>query len=386
MERQMSSFAEGIALDVGLAVAVAALELSDAFVFNTGQHRDVLTTCLLLASALPLVAWRRCPFLVLQVTGWATIALSALGAAHLGLGPLAATYAVASWSGKPARWAAAGSLLIAVWLVPLLTADSGAIPTNAALYAAAWILGALMRDRRISNAALRARTIELAREREEKAALAAESERARIARELHDVLTHSVSVMVIQAQAAQAAGPDHDRMSTALRRIEAIGQEALAELRGLLRTMRPDDEPSARTPQPGLDRLDELLETVRAAGVRVSLAREGTVRAVPASVQLSAYRIVQEALTNTIRHTNGASASVVLRYLPDALAVEVRDDGPATPAHADGEGRGLAGMRERARLVGGTLIAERSPEGGFRVAARLPLRNEALAAPGEPPP
>jgi signal transduction histidine kinase len=386
MDSEMSASPVPNALDAALAIAVAALELSDAFVFNTGQHRDALTTFLLLASALPLVAWRRRPFLVLQVTGWATVALSALHAAHLGLGPLAATYAVASWSGKPARWAAACSLLIAVWLVPLLTADSGSIPTNAALYAAAWILGALMRDRRISNAALRARTVELAHEREEKAALAAQTERARIARELHDVLTHSVSIMVIQAQAAQAAGSDHDRMSTALKRIEAVGQEALAELRGLLRHARPDDESSSRSPQPGLDRIEELLETVRAAGVQVSLAREGTICAVPASVELSAYRIVQEALTNTIRHADGASASVVLRYLPDELAVEVQDDGPAGLDRAGGAGRGLAGMRERARLVGGTLVAERSPQGGFRVAARLPLRNNALAVPREPAP
>jgi signal transduction histidine kinase len=386
MNRQISDRAPPIVLDLALALTVAALELSDAFVFNTHQRRDVLTTCLLLASALPLVAWRRWPFWTLQVTGWATIALSALNAAHLGLGPLAATYAVATWSGKPARRAAAGSLLVAVWLVPLLTGDSSAIPTNAALYAAAWILGALMRDRRVSNAALRARTVELAREREEKAALAVQTERARIARELHDVLTHSVSVMVIQAQAGQAAGADHDRMGTALKRIETIGQEALAELRGLLRHVRPDHESLARTPQPGLDRIDELLEAVRAAGVQVSLEREGAICAVPASVELSAYRIVQEALTNTIRHTDGASASVVLRYLPGELAVEVLDDGPAAPGAADGGGRGLAGMRERARLVGGTLVAERSPQGGFRVAARLPLRHGALAGSREPAP
>jgi len=153
-----------------------------------------------------------------------------------------------------------------------------------------------------------------------------------------------------------------------------VGHESLVELRGLLRHVRPGGEPLTRAPQPGLDRLDELVAEVRAAGVAVSLAREGTACAVPASVELSAYRIVQEALTNTMRHTASPSATVVLRYLPGELALEVLDDGPTEVRHASGQGQGLAGMRQRATLVGGNLVAENRPEGGFRVAARLPLR------------
>jgi len=359
--------------DVCLALAVTALELAYVLIFNADQHHDALTVGLVIASALPLVAWRRWPFATFQVTAWATVALAALHAPHLGLGPIAGTFAVACWGRTPARRVAAGMLLVGVWLVPLLTADAASVPRNAALFAAAWILGALMRERRLTTAALRARAAELAREREEKATLAAEMERARIAREVHDVLTHSVSVMVIQAQAAQAAGSDHERVSAALRRIEAVGQESLAELRGLLRRLRPGDEALSRSPQPGLDRLDELLAEVRAAGVEVSLAREGPVHAVPASVELSAYRIVQEALTNTLRHTASPSATVVLRYLPGELRVEVLDEGPAETARPGGVGHGLVGMRERATLVGGSLVAEDLPEGGFRVAARLPL-------------
>jgi len=361
-------------LDVGLALAVTALELSDVFLFHASDHRDALTIGLTLASALPLVFWRRWPFATLQVTAWATIALAALNAPHLGLGPIASVYAVACWSRPVTRRVAGSLVLVGVWLVPLLTRDATAVPTNAAFYAAAWILGALMRERRIATAALQARAEELQREREEKAVLAAEMERARIARELHDVLTHSVSVMVIQAQAAQAAGSDHERVSRALQRIEAVGHEGLVELRGLLRHVRPGGEPLTRAPQPGLDRLDELVAEVRAAGVAVSLAREGTACAVPASVELSAYRIVQEALTNTMRHTASPSATVVLRYLPGELALEVLDDGPTEVRHASGQGQGLAGMRQRATLVGGNLVAENRPEGGFRVAARLPLR------------
>ena len=361
-------------LDVVLALAVTALELSDVFLVNAHTHHDALTVGLVLASSLPLVAWRRWPFATLQVTAWATIALAARHEPHLGLGPIAATYAVASWSGTRARRTGGAMLLVGVWLVPLLTADAASVPRNAALFAAAWILGALMRERRLTTAALRARTFELAREREEKAALAAEMERARIARELHDVLTHSMSVMVIQAQAAQAAIRDQNAVSTALRRIETVGQESLTELRRLLRRIRSEEELLAHEPQPGLDRLDELLAEVRAAGVEVSLAREGTVCTVPASVDLSAYRIVQEALTNAIRHAAGASATVVLRYLPGELALEVQNDGPAAPDRPGGAGHGLSGMRERAALVGGSLVAEGRPEGGFRVTARLPLR------------
>ena len=361
-------------LDAVLALAVTGLELSDVFLVNARTHHDALTVGLVLAAAVPLVGWRRWPFVTLQVTASATIALAALHEPHLGLGPIAATYAVASWSGKPARTAAGAMLLVGVWLVPLLTADAASVPRNAALFAAAWILGGLLRERRLTTVALRARTLELAREREQKAALAAEMERARLARELHDVLTHSMSVMVIQAQAAQAAIHDQNTVSTALRRIEAVGQESLAELRRLLRRVRPEEELLSRAPQPGLDRLDELLAEVRAAGVDVSLAREGTVCTVPASVDLSAYRIVQEALTNAIRHAAGASATVVLRYLPGELALEVLDDGPAAPERPIGEGHGLAGMRERAALVGGSLVAEGRPEGGFRVTAHLPLR------------
>ncbi|MGZ4177620.1 MAG: sensor histidine kinase [Solirubrobacteraceae bacterium] len=361
------------ALDAGLALVVTALELSDLLVFNSGNNRDALTIALLLLSSVPLVAWRRWPFIAFQLTAWATVALAARHDTHLGLGPIAATYGVASWGGTITRRVTAAALLIAVWLVPLLTDDTHSIPTNAALFSAAWVLGALMRERRVQAAALQARTVELAREREEKAALAAEGERARIARELHDVLTHSVSVMVIQAQAAQTPEPDVARMTTALSRIESIGKETLTELRGLLRQIRPSSESLSRQPQPGLDRIGELVDSVRDAGIDVDLVREGRVRSVPASVGLSAYRIVQEALTNTMRHTASARAHVALRYGPSELAVEVRDDGPGLANAAPAGGRGIAGMRERASAVGGTLVAEPCPEGGFRVAARLPL-------------
>jgi signal transduction histidine kinase len=373
MDRSRFPSPPAVALDTGLAVVVTALELSDLLVFNSGNRRTLVTILLLLLSAAPLVLWRRRPLIAFQLTAWSTVALAARHDTHIGLGPIAATYGVACWGATLNRRVTAVALLVAVWLVPLLTSDNHSIPTNAALFSAAWVLGALMRDRRVQTAALHLRTIELAREREEKAALATENERARIARELHDVLTHSVSVMVIQAQAAQTPEPDTAQMTTALQRIEAVGKETLAELRTLLRQIRPSAESPARQPQPGLDRIGELVDAVRGAGVDVQLIRDGAVRSVPTSVALSAYRIVQEALTNTMRHTPGAHAQVALHYRPSELVVEVRDDGLGVPVSVSGEGRGIAGMRERAAAVGGTLVAEPCLQGGFRVVASLPF-------------
>ena len=360
-------------VDLGLALAVGALELSDLLVFSSSGRHTVGDIFLSLASALPLVLWRRLSLVSLQLTGWATIAMAATGEAHLGLGPIVATYAVACWSGVTARRVSAATLAVAVWLVPLLTHDLADVPKNAALFAAAWILGALMRERSITHAALEQQAADLRRERETNAALATEMERQRIARELHDVLAHSVSTIVVQAQAAQASGNSVELTRRAVARIEAIGKETLTELRVLLRRVRADEDPAVRAPQPGLARLDELLAEVRAAGVDVSYAQDGEVRSVPPSIGLSAYRIVQEALTNTMRHTASGSAQVLVRYLPGELRIEVLDEGPSVAEQSPSGGHGLSGMCERANLVGGSLLAEPRPEGGFKVTARLPL-------------
>jgi signal transduction histidine kinase len=299
--------------------------------------------------------------------------LAATGQAHLGLGPIIATYAVACWSGVIVRRVAAVSLALAVWLVPVQTNDLADVPRNAALFAAAWILGALMRERSITHASLEQQAADLRRERETNALLATEMERARIARELHDVLAHSVSTIIVQAQAGQTSGDSTEPAKRALARIEAIGKETLSELRVLLRRVRANDEPASRTPQPGLARLDELLSEVRAAGVDVSYAQDGETRAIPPSVGLSAYRIVQEALTNTMRHTVGGAVQVLVHYLPGELRIEVLDEGPCIVEQRSRGGHGLNGMRERASLVGGSLLAEPRPGGGFKVTARLPL-------------
>jgi signal transduction histidine kinase len=204
-------------------------------------------------------------------------------------------------------------------------------------------------------------------------------EQARIARELHDVIAHNVSVIVVQAAAADDVfDVDPARAREALRSIEATGREAMGELRRLLGGVRAADE--SYRPQPGLGRLDELVEQVRAGGLTVTVRVDGTPRPLAPGVDLSAFRIVQEALTNTLRHAAASRADVTVRYGPEAIDLEVRDDGIGGGAPArDGSGHGLLGMRERAALTGGTLAAGPAPGGGFVVRARLGERAVVVA-------
>jgi signal transduction histidine kinase len=229
-----------------------------------------------------------------------------------------------------------------------------------ALAAGAWALGEAARNRRKAI--------------QEGARRAAGDEQARIARELHDVIAHSVSVIVVQASAADDVFDTRpDQARAALRSIEQAGRDALRELRTLLSGGASAD-PDPTQPQPGLARLDELAEPLRVGGLDVVVRREGEAPEVPAGVDLSAFRIVQEALTNTLRHARATRAEVTVRYGDGAVELEVRDDGRgSTGAEANGTGRGLVGMRERAVLLGGTLEAGPMPGGGYRVHARLPL-------------
>jgi signal transduction histidine kinase len=269
-----------------------------------------------------------------------------------------------SWVRPPrvTLWAL-GALVL---LSPLqLVTGAGATGVLVAVGGAAfaWTWGELWRTRRGRRADAARRAIA--------------DERARIARELHDVVAHNVSLIVVQAVAAEDvfdARPDVAR--DALRKIEVSGRAALAELRRLLETVRPDTAEDGNEPQPGLDRLDALAESVQAAGLEVVVRREGAAVALPAGVDLSAYRIVQEALTNTLRHAGASRAEVTVRYGPREIGVEVVDDGAGAAAGAvDGEsaGHGIVGMRERAALVGGTVEVGAAPGGGFRVRADLPL-------------
>ncbi len=196
-------------------------------------------------------------------------------------------------------------------------------------------------------------------------------EQARIARELHDVIAHNVSVMVVQAAAANDVFDTRpEKAREALEAIESTGRSALAELRRLLGVVRGDGAEFA--PQPGLDGLDELVAQVRSAGLAVAISVEGAPRPLPAGIDLSAYRVVQEALTNTLKHAHASRADVALRYGEDTLDVEVRDDGSGN-GNGGGSGSGLIGMRERVVAFGGSLSTGPGAGGGFTVSARFPL-------------
>jgi signal transduction histidine kinase len=214
----------------------------------------------------------------------------------------------------------------------------------------------------------------IVRDREVATREAVAAERAAIARELHDVVAHHMSVMVVQAGAARAVGAsDPTAAADALRQIEASGRTGLAEMRRLLEVLKSEENGDGRAPQPGLTRLGELLDAMRASGLPVEAVIEGARRPLSPGIDLSAYRIVQEALTNALRHAGGASARVVVRYEPDALELEIADDGPGPPADPEASGgHGLIGMRERVQLFGGELEAGPRPSGGFLVRARLP--------------
>jgi signal transduction histidine kinase len=244
----------------------------------------------------------------------------------------------------------------------------------------AWVLGDSMRYRRAHYASLEDRAARLERERDAQAQIAAAAERARIARELHDVVAHNVSVMVVQADGASyALGTDPDRAREALAAISATGRQALAEMRRLLGVLRREEEggSSGRAPQPGIGELGELLDQARSAGLPVSFTVAGEPRPVPSGAALAAYRIVQESLTNTRKHAGQvSSASVVLGYSPDSLVLTISDDGrgdlggsamPGAPGH------GLTGMRERVAMYGGSVTAGPRAGGGFEVVAVLPL-------------
>ncbi len=254
--------------------------------------------------------------------------------------------------------------------VALATIFSVAI--NAAFFIAAWMLGDLARTRRENERELAHRADQLAAEREERARRAVVDERVRIARELHDVVAHHVSVMGVQAGAARRVlGTDPDRAATVLASIEESGRQAVGELHKLVSFLRSGDEVEHGRPQPRLDDLDRLFEQTRTAGVAVDLRVVGRPRPVPASVELSAYRIVQEALTNALKHAGPVPATVVLTYTQGSLDVEVVNRRGSVDSDPGG-GRGLVGMRERAAMVGGTFQSGTTTDGGYRVSASLP--------------
>jgi signal transduction histidine kinase len=241
------------------------------------------------------------------------------------------------------------------------------------LFAIGWIAGFALRERAEQAEAAEVRATQAERDRDAAARIAVAEERARIARELHDIVAHAVSVMVLHVGAVRHRLPEADAEDRdALKGVEQTGRMALAEMRRLLGAMRRDGEELELAPQPGLDSVDSLLEEIRRAGLPVELHVEGEPFPLPRAIDLSAYRIVQEGLTNVLKHAHAGQADVTVRYGPADLQIEVRDDGQG-PAASDGLGHGLVGIRERVKIYGGEMSASPANGRGFVLSTRLPL-------------
>jgi len=315
------------------------------------------------------------PIVVLAVTLAAAIGIVAVGETPAGLIPLIALYTAASACER--RTSLAALVPTAAVLVGLSVADgatgdrsASSVAANAiaagVLAAGVWALGAYTQSRR-------ERAAGLAREREQRARMAVQHERTAIARELHDIVAHSVSVMLIGVRGAREvlrASPDE--ADDALARVETTGDQSLAELQRLLALMRTPADGIEQRPQPSLADLEALIAEYRDAGLPVHWEVRGVPRPLPGGVELSVYRIVQEALTNVLKHTRPTRVAVTLAFGSTRLDLEVTDDGASSDDRA-GRGHGIVGMQERVALLGGKLETGRLEEGGFRVRARLPL-------------
>lgn len=352
---------------------------------------DVFARLLLLAGGV-LLLWRQ-RYPVAVAYGTAACATVYLGAGYP-YGPVFITVAMGCFSAivaghRRAAWGAVGlfwlgHLVIAHWLYRYLPpAGDGPASWGQEAFVLAWVL-AIVAVAELARVR-REQWEQTRRERERAAKRRADEERLRIARELHDVLAHSISVINVQAGVGLALlDSDPEQARTALTTIKAASKEALGEVRQVLDTLRaPGDAP--RAPAPGLDRLPELVEQAARAGLTVDVTTDGTRSALPPGADLAAFRIVQEALTNVVRHSGSRRARVRLHYAEGQLTLTVDDDGPASRTEAGGSGNGLAGMRERAAALGGTIEAGPRSDGGFRVVAALPLTPAAPTSASQPP-
>jgi signal transduction histidine kinase len=368
---------------VGVALAIVTV-YTVAFDF---RRLDAISAPLLVLQTLPIAWRRRSPMPVLWLTGGAITLYSVLQyPLTVGyLGVFSAFYTVAAYEPRRRATVAAAITSIGV-LISFVSPALSSMPAWPAglsqaylAYGLAWVLGDNLRVRRAYTAQLEERANLLEVEREEKAIQAVAQERGRIARELHDVVAHHVSVMVVQAGGARrVVDKDPALAREALAAVEEAGRTALAEMRRMLEVLR--DDSAGVGPQPGLSELERLVGQVREAGLPVEIAIDGDERLLPAGMDLAAYRIIQEALTNAVKHAGKANARVSVRYEPEALDIEVSDDGrgaaaPLLAASIEG-GHGLIGMRERVTLYGGELQTGPVFPGGYRVHARFPLDPE----------
>jgi signal transduction histidine kinase len=372
-----------VAIDLALALLATAAELGQLIGAAGTPARPALVLAVVAGGAL--VLRRRAPIVVLATTLAAGGAIVALGEEPSGVSMLVALYTTAAICERRVSLAALGPTVAVVVVLSAATADvegretsalSGAI-IAAALTVGVWGLGAYAQTRRRYLRELEERAASAEREREQLARIAVHEERASIARELHDIVAHSVSVMLVGVRGARdVLRTSPDAAEETLARVERSGEESLAELRRILALLRAPEQTAESRPQPSLAELDELVASYRAAGLPVRMELLGPPRPLPSGVELSVYRIVQEALTNTLRHSDPSNVTVTLAFGDSRVELEVADDG--TPRlGGTTAGQGLVGMRERIALLGGELETGPGRDGGFRVAARLPVGGDA---------
>jgi signal transduction histidine kinase len=370
---------------LALGLLVASVVAASAAAVQT-RAPDATLYALLVLGCLPYAWRRRAPVLVLLLASLPVLAIIGLGysSAVIGSGLFLAAYTVA------ARCAIrtvllAGSYIVVMLVVVVSTAPTrlppGELATNLALFGGALALGRGAQVR-LDNTVLLAERAALAeRAREEETARAVSEERLRIARELHDVVGHTMGVIALQAGVgAHVIDTDRDEAKAALLSIAQTSRGALSEIRQILGALRSEAEVQSLRPARGLAALDDLAGELAAAGLPVRVHVSGDPAALPPGVDLTAYRLVQESLTNVLRHAGPATADVRVEVQPGAVELEVVDDGHGVPAAGPTRGQGLIGMRERVAVWSGTLEAGPRPEGGFRVAARLPYRLDGGAA------
>jgi signal transduction histidine kinase len=374
---------DGMVLDTVLAIGAAVLVTISVFAGETPEQFEeptALAAVLSVVIAVPLL-WRRTHPLAALIASSAVIVTELAldypdGAMSIVL--LVLTYGVGVWCDT--RRAVIGYAFIVATIAGLAIADTpgldaGTTLANFAFFTCAWVVGLVVRSRRAESAARLAEAEERAEVQRQEGARAVAEERLRIAQELHDVVAHSMSVIAVQA--GVGAHVLDSQPEEARRSLEAISQTSratLAEMRRLLGVLRGEDGERSHAPAPGLDDLDALVTEVRVTGVDVSLELVGDRTPVPPGVDLSAYRVVQEALTNVIKHAGeGVTARVTVGCSVDELCIEVLDDGRGASVAAAPGGHGLVGMRERVAVWGGELTTGPRPGGGYRVRARIPL-------------
>jgi signal transduction histidine kinase len=379
--------------DVCLAVALAAVTLIELWTFRdcacVSGPEFAWSAVFMLALTLPLALRRRFPLGVALVVGVSATVYDALDIPpdpKTAVFPLlVAVYSVAAYATRRRAWIAGAITAAAVVVLNLPSIagarDFGDVVQPFVMLGGAWVLGENTRSRLRQRELLRERAERAEREREEQARIGALEERARIAREIHDVVAHSVSVIGIQAGAARRlVEDDPDRAKASLTAIEEVSREAMGELRRALGVLRTPSDAAALTPQPGLGVLDDLVEHFRTSGLDVVVTTRGDPRRLPFGLDLAAYRVVQEALTNTLKHSTAQAAQVHIDYRPDGLELTIEEDTGARRssierAQADegpSGGHGLVGMRERVAMFGGMLEAGEGSD-GYVVRALFPI-------------